>query len=235
MKTSIVIPCMITDAHTEYLTRECIDRVRELSTGDYELVVVENNGGGEYDGERLFRYVDTHVYNLSNVGNTKAWDQGIGVSSGEYIILMNNDCFPLNGGWNDALVRRLAEPPVGICFPYSAVGHDVNIEDVDDKTEFKARKDGFCFAFRRDVYRRTGPFLTDQPFRFGYYEDDDFYCKVKLNLGLMMVATNGAKVWHKGQGTSRRIWDDEFAWGIEQNKLWYEEKWGGKYCFLDEK
>ena len=231
-KISICTTHRIIDDDTAYLSEQCISRIKQHTTGEYQLIAIDNASDAKYSSMLQYN-VDTYVRNDTNLGNPVAWDQGVGVSTEDIIILMDNDCWPLNEGWNEQMVQRVSNSDVGIAFPYSILGDDINLYESGVNVIFKGRKDGFCFAFNKDTYKHAGPFLVDQPFKLGYYEDDNFYANVQFNLKLKLVTCPDSKMWHKGQGTSKKMWTEDFAMGIERNRLWYNKKWNDRYIELD--
>ena len=144
---------------------------------------------------------------------------------------MDNDVW-VEKDWDKEMIERLFDPNVGIAFPYSIVGDEFDKLNSGFNIQYKGRRDGFCFAFKRNVYNEAGPFLCDQPFVLGYYEDDWFEYRVQYNLGLQLVACESSRVWHKGQSTSKKIWNKELEDGIKANKEWFEKKSNGVYPYV---
>ena len=237
MKTSIVITYLPVDESVERLTTECLKRVEENTYYPFEIIRVNNN---------TFRFThetrNTWRHNLSddfasvnnddNFGNGRAWDQGIEEALGDVVILMDNDVW-VEKDWDKEIVDRLSDLKVGIAFPYSIVGDELDRLNSGIDVEYKGRRDGFCFGFRKDTYKNAGPFLCDQPFKLGYYEDDWWEYRVQYQLGLKLVACPKSRVWHKGQGTTKRMWSQDVVDGIEKNKAWYEGKTGGVYPYIE--
>lgn len=235
-KTSIIITTRILDDDLMDITAHCIQRILKNTFHDYELIIVDNNSKEPYKFmlEGLLHQNDKFVSNNFNGGNGMAWDQGIASASNDMILLMDNDCWPLVQDWDKEMIGKLSDNQIGITFPNCIVGDAFDRMTAGLNVEFTKRRDGFCFAFRKETYRKAGPFLVDQPFKLGYYEDDNFEANVQYKLGLDLVGCDSSRVWHRGQATSKKMWNDEFAQGIEDNKKWYEKKWDKKYPYLKE-
>lgn len=195
----------------------------------FELIFVDNESDLQYL-DWLARHCDVYIRNAKNLGNGRAWDQGIVASHGDIVILMDNDCVPQVQDWNVEMIDKLDDETIGISFPSSLVGDELDRQEAGLTVNYRARRDGFCFAFRREVYEKVGPFLCDQPFKYGYYEDDWFEYRVQYNLGLRLVGCPTSQVWHRGQATTKKMMQD----GIEANRGWYEGKTKGTYPYLSE-
>lgn len=227
MKISIVVTYLPVDnEEVRFLTEECLHRIKNFTHYPHELIFISN-------GQTLYgEEANVKVQNRENLGNGKAWDQGVGVSSEDFVILMDNDVW-VERDWDKELIDKLSDKTIGITFPYSIVGDGLNRRNSGFDVSYKGRRDGFCFAFRKDVYDEVGPFLCDQPFKLGYYEDDWFEYRVQYLLGLKLVSCPNSRVWHKSQGTTKKVWSQEIINGIEANKRWYEDKTKAQYPYLN--
>ncbi len=218
-KISIIVTYLsISDPEIWHMTDECIRKIRTNTFNDFELIFAMN-------GQTTHTYpVDIIVWNKENMGNAVLWDQGVSAANNNIVVLMDNDVW-VEKNWDKEMVEKLSDSQIGITFPYSKRGNLVE--------DYEGRKDGFLFAFRKETYDEAGPFLQDQPFKLGYYEDDNFEANVQYKLGLKLVACPTSLVWHKGQGTTKKMWSQEVEDGIEANKRWYESIWGQKYPYLE--
>lgn len=216
---SIVVTYLpVDDESIDELTTECIDRINKYTSNVFELIVVSNGFTTKTWGE------DILLLNRKNLGNAKAWDQGISIASADTVFLMDNDVF-VEPDWDIEMTNKLKRPDIGVTFPYSILG----TEDYR-ATDYRGRRDGFCFALTKSTYAQVGPFLQDQPFH-SYFEDDNFFMGVQ-NLRLNLFACPSSRVWHKGQGTTKIVNNKEIEEGKENNKKWFETKWHGEYPSL---
>jgi GT2 family glycosyltransferase len=68
-------------------TLRCIDSLYRTSHGDFDVVVVDNEGGAAPD----MSHTVSLIRNSENVGFARACNQGIRASDGEYVVLINPD------------------------------------------------------------------------------------------------------------------------------------------------
>lgn len=221
-------------------TRLCLESVRRLTDEPYEFILVDN---GSTDGTPEFLASipgARGITNPENRGFPAAANQGIRVSSGRQVLLLNNDTV-LTTGWLRRLLTALhSDPRIGLAGPCSnfvsgpqqvAVAyeslegldgfawdfgkqHDGRVEDVD-------RLVGFCLLIRREVIGKVG--LLDERFGVGCFEDDDYTLRA-LSAGYRAVIARDAFVHHDGGRTFRGAGVD-FAALMEKNRRLFEEKW----------
>lgn len=113
-KISIVIP---NKDHVEDLSR-CVDSILKQSTYDnYEIIIVENNSVTEeieayykslekYANIRIVRYEGP--FNYSEINNF-----GVSFTSGEYVVLLNNDTQVISINWMEELLMYAQREDVG--------------------------------------------------------------------------------------------------------------------------
>jgi beta-1,4-mannosyl-glycoprotein beta-1,4-N-acetylglucosaminyltransferase len=203
-KYSVVIP---TYNHCEDLLKPCLESIKQYTDlQDVEVIVVAN---GCKDNTR--EYVESlgEPFNLvwsdEAWGYTKSTNEGIKVSTGEYVVLLNNDTVLLHqekNTWLKMLQQPFEDPKVGITGPMQA--HCPY-----------AKKDFlifFCVMVRREMFDKVG--LLDEIFNPGFGEDTDFCVKLQ-DLGYQIVQVPDQKhvysrpnfmvgnmpIYHKGEGT----------------------------------
>ncbi len=179
-----------------------------------------DNGSTDDTREYLEKLRETRkhvrtIFNSTNLGFSKANNQGISVAEGEYILLLNNDVV-LTEGWLERL-KACAEsgPAVGVVGPCTnhAVGEQVlDIElklDLEDINRFACmqllknagywfdthRIIGFCMLIKREVIDSIG--TLDERFGPGGYEDYDFCLRVK-QAGYKIMVASDVFVYHIG-------------------------------------
>lgn len=121
-KYSVIIP---TFNHCSDLLRPCLESIIKHTDLSNVEVLVSANGCKDDTRE----YVESlgepfkMVWSGPATGFTKATNDGIKASTGEYIILLNNDTVLLDqkkNTWIDMLVQPFADPKVGITGPMKA-------------------------------------------------------------------------------------------------------------------
>ena len=204
-KYSIVIP---TYNHCDDLLRPCIESIQEFTDLENVEIVVVANGCVDNTKE----YLDSLgslvkvVWSDQGLGYTKATNEGIKVSTGEYVVLLNNDTqFLIQGknSWLTRLVEPFSDPKVGV----TGV---LELNDKSSKADFLVF---FCVMIRRAVFDRIG--ILDEIFSPGYGEDIDFCIRAK-NAGYKCVCIeqyfeqdgkihSNYPIWHKNNKTFGEI------------------------------
>ncbi|MDE6260047.1 MAG: glycosyltransferase [Oscillospiraceae bacterium] len=90
MLFSVVIPVY----NIENYIQECIDSVLCQSFSDYEIILINDgstDGSGKICDEYARKYECIHVIHQENQGQSKARNQGIRISKGDYIIFIDGD------------------------------------------------------------------------------------------------------------------------------------------------
>jgi GT2 family glycosyltransferase len=232
------------------LTRLCLESIlRHTEYLNYEIIVVDNNSSdGTQDYLRRVAAEDSRVriiLNSQNEGFARANNQGVAMSTGQRLVLLNNDTI-VSPGWLSRLLRHLEDPRVGMVGPVTNfAGNEARIE-VSYKTytemltfarEHTHLHDGqaadiyvlamFCVALRRETYEMTGP--LDEQFRIGMFEDDDYAQRIRA-AGLRVVCAADVFVHHFGQAAFKKlIRDGRYEELFDENRRRYEAKWHLKW------
>lgn len=238
MLTSIVI---ITFNKLDF-TKQCIQSIREYTEkGTYELIVVDNSSvDGTIDWLREQSDIKA-IFNVENMGFPKGCNQGIRESSGENILLLNNDVV-VTPNWLSNLQRALyssediaaSGPITNYCSNYQAI--TVNYNDINQmqdfarnfnisdptKWELRCRLVGFCLLIKKSVLDRIG--VLDEIFTPGNYEDDDLCLRMRLE-GYKLILCKDTFIHHYGSvsfGESRQ----NFINILQTNANKFQSKWG---------
>jgi GT2 family glycosyltransferase/glycosyltransferase involved in cell wall biosynthesis len=229
------------------LTKLCLESVlRNTEYPNYEIIVVDNRSKDGTPGylESMAAAHDnlSVILNTENHGFAKANNQGIARSTGEYLVLLNNDTIA-PPGWLSRLLAHLRDPRIGLVGPMTNfVGNEARLE-VDYQTwqemeafarhHVRSNHDRiaeihmlamFCVAMRREVFDRIGP--LDERFGIGMFEDDDYSMRVKA-AGLRVVCAADALVHHFGQAAfGKLIESGQYNPLFDRNRRLYEAKWG---------
>jgi len=166
---SVIIP--VYNQHE--LTQECIRSVMRQNT-DLEIIIVDNGSHPGYVNKRMSTFV---IRNESNLGFPRAINQGISVSNGDIICILNNDTI-LPRITLEKLLHFLDIANFDIVGPvsnYVAGVQKVTVPEYTDITSlensaWKNEQDnftkvlpvnfiiGFCMMFRRSTFDDVGPF-----------------------------------------------------------------------------
>ena len=205
MKYSIVIP---TYNHCEKYLKPCIDSIIKYTDMNQVELVVSANGCTD-NTQAYLNYLHSAIPHLRVVWNdkaqgySKATNEGIIVSAGEYIILLNNDTVFLEQDKNYWL--RLFDKPFEN-YPNCGISCIIKGASEPAGRDFAVF---FCVMVHRKVFDRIG--LLNEEYGVGGGEDTEF-CIEAENAGFEIIEvlnkewegiqyTGGFPIYHKGEGT----------------------------------
>lgn len=210
MKISIIIP-----AYNNYLlSKRCIDSVRKHSQNiEYEIIFIDNGSSDLTSTHIVSKNEVIKITNATNLGFSRACNQGARIASGDLLIFLNNDTEALEG-WINALITAYKTDSkigivglkliyknntiqhAGIVFDHSKVYHiyrhfHYTHPAVNKTREFQALT-AACMLTSKDIFFAAGGF--DETYRNGF-EDLDFCLRVR-NLGYKIIYTPNCKIIH---------------------------------------
>ena len=214
-KTEICLPAslpvsiiILTHNQLEY-TKLCIESVEKYTPEPYQLILVDN---GSADGtvEYLEAVVGHHfshrlICNRENLGFAKGCNQGIEETSGDYVLLLNNDTV-VTEGYIEAMIE--------------CAKSDARIGIVGPMTNFISGPQ----RVRRADYsslEEVGKF--DERFGIGCFEDDDFCFRVYL-AGYRAVVCGDCFIHHFGSKTLNNMGIDYHEL-LRNNRGIFLDKW----------
>ena len=203
-------------------TKLCVESLFKHTTDvNYELIFVDNGSTKDDTKTYLETLKKEHsniktIYNEENLGFACANNQGIEISEGEYVLLLNNDVI-LTDGWLSRLINVAeSDDKIGVVAPCTnhASGRQVISfagTEEDDEGIQKFAKDlllknagvwdsvsriiGFCMLIKREVLFKVG--VLDEMFGPGGYEDYDYCMRVKHE-GYDIVIAFDTFIFHIG-------------------------------------
>jgi GT2 family glycosyltransferase len=200
---SIIIPVFNQMSYT----RQCLDHLMKYTEIPFELIIIDN---ASTDGTAAFLcgVRATVLTNATNRGCAGAWNQGIAVSQGQYVVLLNNDVL-VTPGWLEGLVAFMAATGHGIVSPAVREGQ-LNYDLLAYAEAFtracaratRPEVTGCCMVIAREVFERVG--LFDEEFHAGTFEDIDFLWRAR-RAAVTMAMTGAVLVHHFGQVTQREV------------------------------
>jgi glycosyltransferase involved in cell wall biosynthesis len=209
MRISIIIP---TYKHLEDCLKPCCESIiKYTDLTDVEVIIVAN-GCGDDGTKEYVESLGEHfklVWFDEGLGYTKATNEGVKVSTGEIIVLLNNDIVLLEQEKNTWL-KMLLDPLK------DNVGLTGNLKLWDHSVERRFCL-FFCVAFPRHIWDKIGG--LNEEWSPGGGEDIEFCIKVEqLGYKILQVPddkpcevkdgynVNLFPLWHKAEST---VMDDE--------------------------
>lgn len=242
---SIIMPVYIINYSLFHYTGNAIGSVRghtkRLKDGkqQYELVIIDNGSSIKPPNNQSW-YADKLIINETNLGVTKAWNQGIRMSFGEYIILLNNDT-QVYTGWLETLKQCLDEGGLDLVMATPMYSNTepfarwVEAEKLRDRwtnkpiqESFSDFKDFSCVMFKKELMDEVGMF--DEQF-FNYASDSDLFKRMD-QLGLKYASTKAVPIHHIIDATGVSI--PETPDIMNKDKAKFEEKWRGGVIKMEE-
>ncbi len=232
------------------ITRNCLESIINRSFyPNIELIVVDNFTSKKLQ-IKLKKYAKNK--NIKLILNDKNYGFGIGNnigmknSTGDYIILLNNDTL-VTPGWISRLIYHVSKKQIGLVGPVTnSIGNEskINIkynyrnqQDIENKSlhytsshwgEFLYldRIAAFCWILKKDIYKKIGGF--DERFFPAFFEDDDYCIRIK-KAGYKIICAEDVFIHHfLGLSTKSNedITKNQF---FIENKKRFEEKWRFKW------
>jgi GT2 family glycosyltransferase/Flp pilus assembly protein TadD len=201
--------------------KKCVKSIRRHTPEAHEIIFVDN---GSTDG--TVKWLQSQIRenknyqlieNRENVGVAKGRNQGMNLSQGEFLLLLDNDVI-VSEGWLSGMQECLKHAPdAGIVGPMTNSKSglqqiaDESYRSVDYldkyvakfKEQYRHRRissrniTGFCLLFKRALVEKIG--LLDERFDTGRFEDEDFCWRSALEdyrnyiAGDVFVHHNGSK------------------------------------------
>jgi len=215
---------------------------------NFELIIVDN--ASDQSTIRVLKKYQTFpnikiILNSQNYGFSKGNNIGLKQSTGDYIILLNNDVL-VTPGWINRLLNHY-QNGVGLIGPVTNnIGNEAKIDIEYNHFEIKDLENkafgytsahwgetfpnnniaAFCWIMSKEVYKKIGD--LDQSFGRGMFEDDD-YCHRVRNAGYQILIADDVFIHHFGGASFKKIKSQEYQQLFEENKLKFENKWNTKW------
>ncbi|MEQ7050340.1 bifunctional glycosyltransferase family 2 protein/class I SAM-dependent methyltransferase [Paenibacillaceae sp. P-4] len=238
MLTSIVI---LTHNKLDY-TIQCIESIRRYTRpNSYEIIVVDNQSTDETVPWLSAQSDIRAIFNEQNEGFPKGCNQGIEISNGDHILLLNNDVIVTENWLENMMTCITSDESIGavscitnhcsygqmIPVPYNTVESMylfAEEHNCSNRNEWEERLKlvGFCMLIRKSVVDKIG--LLDERFTPGNYEDDDYSIRIR-KAGYKLILCKDTFIHHYGS-TSFRENNDSFVKLLQTNVKKYENKWG---------
>jgi GT2 family glycosyltransferase len=232
------------------LCRACLAALNRNTPWPRLEVVVVDNGSADATRPMLQALAQQDdrirlILNGENHGFSTAANQGIRASSGEFVVLLNDDA-AVGPGWLSRLVARFeSNERFGLVCPVTNETNNlarvpVSYTTFAEMESFAERRavdywgawretemiSLFCALTRRSILDDVD--LLDERFAVGMFEDDDLSHSLRkrgFDLGIALDSF----VHHVGQASFSRLGDTEYLALWEANRRRFEEKWGVRW------
>lgn len=237
--TSIVIPVFNNWA----FTYACLRSVQEHTTGNYEVIVVDNHSTDETPEQLAKMQGISVISNTTNEVFVNACNQAAAQASGQYLMLLNNDT-EVCPGWLEAMHEPFSEATTGIVgaklvYPdgrlqeaggiiwSDGTGCNYGHGDDPDLPQYNYRKavdycSGACLLVRRSIWDELGGF--DTRYAPAYYEDTDL-CFAARALNYKVVYQPRARIIHFGGASAGKETTSGYKRFQDINQHKFVEKW----------
>jgi GT2 family glycosyltransferase len=213
------------------LLQRCVSSIRQHTKSPYELIIVDNastDGTSEWCRRENLIFISLP----RNEGFPIACNKGLRLSSGDILVLLNNDTV-VTPNWLTNMIAALnCHSDVGIVGPvtnyasgsqqvhypfgdlaeFQRIAAEVNVLD-SSKWKRVERIVGICFVFQRSLMEKIG--YLDERFSPGHYEDDDF----------CLLVCHDSLIYHEGSASFKREGEEQQQQLVERNYRKFIEKW----------
>lgn len=216
---SMVIPCYWTTEELMRMTLRCMNSLNDTTDEEPQEILIIDDGSplivhlkDETEFVQQFKVLRRKL----NGGYAAAVNMGLFHSTGDPIIICNNDIEFIQHDWLKHLMKPLKE------------GYDISSIRTSDSDGWETDdyisegdKFGSIWALKRKVYETIGG--LDESFGKGYFEDLDYQKRAEDN-GFKVAKNHAGLVEHIGKATFRVIDSGDKAYATAQNR--FKEKWG---------
>ncbi|MCF6154445.1 MAG: glycosyltransferase [Candidatus Brocadia sp.] len=226
-------------------TKKCINSIRNHTNYPHEIIFVDNastDGTIEYL-QKLIKENQNYklIRNSINKGFAAGNNEGVAITSGEYVMLLNNDVL-VSDGWLEGLVVSLErDERIGMVGPITnSISGRQMVREIPytDENGFhvfaqevrntyygrltpRYRIAGFAVLMRKALYEEVGG--LDKSFGTGNYEDDDLCLKV-CEKGYAIMVDESVFIHHYRSQTfiENKI---DYRSSLSANESRFREKW----------
>ncbi len=221
MKYSVVMPVLLREDSHRAVVEDCIASVRR-SFHEHELIIVDD--GSPLMSGFLKEKADVYIRHNKTKGIAPSWNDGIAVSRGEYVAVINDD-IQVPDMWLEGLSKGFLST-AGVVAPRLAGPNTATgYWDGDEYTVNEKFYPGYCFMLKRDRFLEK----FDEQFVPFNFEDTDYWHRIK-KAGFDMVRAPVA-IWHKEGDVLHKLQYDRVnsdnhkkfiaKWGFDPQPIYY--------------
>jgi len=228
-KVSIIMAIANTDYPVAHYTGNTIGSIKDYTdptVTPYELIVVDNGSTVELGGVVWSELCDKYIRNETNLGVSKAWNQGIKAATGDYICIVNSD-IQVFDFWLEDLLDSLKYVDLAMAYPMYDAPYARGQEAFKRREVWAAKKpseylkdfhDFSCVVGSKQVFEVVGPF--NETINLAYSEDTDFKMRMRVKR-MVFKADHRVNIHHVASATSYTLKKQNL---IDLNKIMDENK-----------
>jgi len=243
-KVSVIV---LSHNHREF-TERTISTVEQFTGYPNLEVILVDNASTDGTPEMLTTWAARHEYaktilHANNLGFSAGNNTGVRQSTGDYIVLLNNDVVVTEGWLGTLLAHFRANPKLGLLGPvtntcgnesvvYIGDYHDVDKMAILARAYTGARRglrtelrtaNFFCVMIPRAVWNQVGE--LDENFGIGLFEDDDYAMRVRA-AGYQVACAEDVFVHHHASASIGALPSEAYSELFNRNRRYFESKWG---------
>jgi GT2 family glycosyltransferase len=223
-QTSVDIIICVHNAKDD--VKRCLEAIIRSTFAPYSLILIDDGSDNETK-EYLIEFAQsqgaTLIRNENSFGYTRAANQGLHQSSGEYSVLLNSDTI-VSRGWLDRMIACAeSDTKIGLIGPLSNTAswqsvpeifnHDgdwavnplpegMNVDELAGLVDKYSSRlypripflNGFCIMLKREVINQIG-YLNEGVFGEGYGEEND-YCLRAQKSSFKLAVSDDSYIYH---------------------------------------
>ena len=223
LKISIVIVNYNSGKHL----RSCIESIKKNINHNYEVIIVDNNSNdGSMDNVCENNEI-SKIHNKKNLGFAKANNIGEKKSTGEIIHFLNPDCIldsKINEVYNKYIMSDMLIGVTELRYTNRKLQKSKylvpNPANILKKVFFSKKTKywylGASIIIKKELFKRIGGWSENY---FMYSEDLDLFHKInKLDL---RVYEHKQSVFHVGEATTKKIWNNQQRFNQKEESLFF--------------
>lgn len=234
------------------LNKVCIRSVLDKTAyPNFEFLILDNNssdGTVEYlrELEKEGNQNVKIIINEKNSGFAGGNNIAIKQSTGDFVMLLNNDTVVTRGWLTNAVKHMENDESCGMCGAVTnSIGNEAmigvvykNLDELDSFAYQYTRKHNnevyanvdrlamFCTLIRKEIMEKHG--LLDENYQVGMFEDDD-YAQVVKKAGYHFYIAEDVFIHHVNNASFKKLQSEEYKKIFEKNKNYFEQKWAVKW------
>lgn len=214
---SVIIPAV----DNYWLTGHCISQVRRYASMEIEVILVDN---GSKDRRLWELGADQYLHYQDRLGYPAAVNRGIERARGDLLLLLNNDAWPTQPGYDEQLANVLRYG-FAIAAPVTNFVNNLQqmargLHELSWNVSEASRLMFVAVMMRTSLVEEIG--YLDEAYGLGNYEDEDYCFRVRQAGGKLAIH-HGVFFYHLGHQTLQDYGQMEL---LRRNRQIFLDKWG---------